>query len=72
MNKNNLLVAALLAAVVLWWLFGPHVTATVTVPQDQIRVRYKGPLEAAPTEGVDPLRTLAENEAVLSEWNWSL
>jgi hypothetical protein len=55
MKKGDLLLAALLAGLILWWLFGPHVTATVTVPQKEIAVRWKGPLESAPSEVPPPL-----------------
>jgi hypothetical protein len=48
-EKGDLLVLALLAGVIIWWLFGPSVVATVTVPQAEVRIgRYKGPLESGP------------------------
>lgn len=37
--RENELVYVLVAALVIWLIFGTHVDATVTVPVDEIRVR---------------------------------
>jgi hypothetical protein len=55
--QSKLLVAALVLAIVIWWAFGPSVSATVTVPQDEVKATYKQqslpPVNASPAQPLD-------------------
>jgi hypothetical protein len=63
---------AIMGGLILWWLFGRQVNATVTGLEGEATVRYKGPLEQSHTSspaippGVPPL-TLNE-QVTLADW----
>lgn len=40
----------IVGGLLVWWIFGRHVTATVTVPSDEIRVRI--PTRARPGDAL--------------------
>jgi hypothetical protein len=47
-TAKDLWVYAIIGGLVLWWLFGRQVNATVTVPVSEVKATYKAPLLEAP------------------------
>ena len=70
MKQSDAWIYALIGGLILWWLFGRQVNATVTVPQAEVTARWKGPLETAahesPAGGGRPLE--APDTVTMQSW----
>ncbi|MFL5310778.1 MAG: hypothetical protein ACJ79H_10040 [Myxococcales bacterium] len=56
MSGKSVTAYVIVAAILLWWIFGRRVTATVTVPQDEIKIRIPTatrPPNVGDTSGAD-------------------
>ena len=58
MKSKDVTLYILVTVLLLWWIFGTHVTATVTVPQEEIRV-------GIPTAGSSATGSAAEVDAYI-------